>query len=306
MFCGLLAGIARADTFHLTDGTTLTGDIISMDERGVVLKGPDGQYLDRTPWGKFSQEDLKQLHDNNPKAAPLVESFIEISPSEKMKKTEIEVKEVAERLKRPARTSLVAAMFSAPLGLFALFLMYAANIYASYEIAIFRAQSPALVCGLSAVVPVLVPIVFLSMPPNLKKKEVPVEPLPQQQFIDPGTEAAMQAEADAQVAAEAAAASGKALAPALPPTKTFARGQFTFNRRFFETQLPGFFAMVRSEADRDMVLTVKSSRGTHVAQRISRISPNEMYLTVQKGHATEEVVVPFLELQEVQVKHKDA
>ena len=305
MLCGLLAGIARADTYHLTDGTTLTGDVVSMDERGIILRGTDGQYLDRTPWGKFSQDDLKQFQQN-PKTAPFVEPFIEISPTEKMKRTEIEVKEVAERLKRPAKTSLFAAMFSSGIGLFALFLTYVANIYASYEIAIFRAQSPALVCGLAAVVPIVVPIVFLSMPPNLKKKEVPLEPLPQQQFIDPGTEAAMQAEAATQAAAEAAAASGQALAPTLPPTKTFARGQTTFNRRFFETQLAGFFAMVRSEADKDMVLTVKSARGTYVAQRISRISPNEIYLTVQKGHATEEVVIPFLELQEVQVKHKDA
>jgi hypothetical protein len=302
---GWLAGTARGDTFHLIDGSTITGEIISMNETGVVLKAPDGQYLDRTPWGKLAQADLIELKQN-PKAAIYVEPFIEITQEEKMKKTEIDVKEVAERLPRPPRTSIFAAMFSSTIGLFALFMMYAANIYAAYEISIFRAQSPALVCGLAAVVPVIVPIVFLSMPPNIKKKEAPVEQLPQQSFIDPGTEAAMQAEAEAQVVAEAAAAAGKPLAPALPPTKTFARGQFTFNRRFFETQMPGFFAMARPEADREMVLSVKSARGTYVAQRISRISPNEMYITVLKGHASEDISIPFLEIQEVQIKHKDA
>src|SRR5579871_3656012 len=96
LFCGLLTGIAQADTYHLTDGTTVTGDLISMDERGVVLRGADGNYMDRLPWGKFSQEDLKQFQ-GNPKATQFVEPFIEITPAEKMKKTEIEVKDVAEK-----------------------------------------------------------------------------------------------------------------------------------------------------------------------------------------------------------------
>ena len=70
--------------------------------------------------------------------------------------------------------------------------------------------------------------------------------------------------------------------------------------------MPGFFAVMRPEADKEMVLVFKSARGTHMAQRISRISPNEIYLQVQKGHASEEVIVPFGEIQEVVLKHKDA
>ena len=305
MLCGCLGGIAHADTFHMTDGSTLTGEVISMNETGVVLKDANGQYMDRTPWGKFSQEDLKNFLQN-PKAAAYVDGFIEPSQADKMKKTEIDVKEVAERLTRPPKTSLIAAMFSSTVGLFMLFMLYTANIYAAYEIAVFRAQSPGLVCGLAAVVPVIVPIVFLSLPPKLKKKEIPVDALPPQQFIDPGTEAAMAEEAAAQAASEAAAASGQPVAPTLPPTKTFARGQYTFNRRFFETQMPGFFAIVRAEADRDMVLLMKSARGTYEAQRISRITPSDIHITVHKGHATEDVTLPFLEIQEVQIKHKDA
>ena len=84
------------------------------------------------------------------------------------------------------------------------------------------------------------------------------------------------------------------------------RGQFTFNRRFFETQVPGFFAVIRPEADKDMALIFKSSRGTYTAARISRISPSEIYLQIQKGHASEEVIIPFVEIQEVILKHKDA
>ncbi len=188
------------------------------------------------------------------------------------------------------------------MGIFILLLLYAANIYAGYEIAIFRAQPTGMVCGTAAVLPFIGPIIFLSMPTKLKHAAAAVEEAPP----DENLETAIAVEQTA--ASENAATGGQAAAPAvtLPPTRTFPRGQYTFNRRFFETQLPGFFAVMRPEADKEMVLTIKASRGTHTVQRISRISPNELYIQVQKGHASEEIVIPFIEIQEVQLKHKDA
>jgi hypothetical protein len=93
---------------------------------------------------------------------------------------------------------------------------------------------------------------------------------------------------------------------ALPPTTTFQRGQFTFNRRFIETKFPGFFGVIRRDADRDMVLVIKSSRGEYIGQRISRIAANDLHLQVQRGHASEEIMIPFVEIQEIRLKHKDA
>ena len=49
-------------------------------------------------------------------------------------------------------------------------LLYAANIYAGYEISIFRARPPALVCGVSAVLPLIGPIIFLSMPTKIARR----------------------------------------------------------------------------------------------------------------------------------------
>ena len=79
-----------------------------------------------------------------------------------------------------------------------------------------------------------------------------------------------------------------------------------FNRRFFETKFPGFFGVVRREADKDMVLFIKAARGQYIGERISRISANDMYVQVHKGEASEEVMVPFSEIQEVQLKHRDS
>ena len=73
-----------------------------------------------------------------------------------------------------------------------------------------------------------------------------------------------------------------------------------------ETQLPAFFAMTRPEAEKDKVLIFKTARGTYDVQRITRASATDITLHVVKGPASEDVVVPFVEVSEVVLKHKDA
>jgi hypothetical protein len=53
-------------------------------------------------------------------------------------------------------------------------------------------------------------------------------------------------------------------------------------------------------------MVIKAVRGEYVAKRISRISMNEMHLQLQSGNASAEVMVPFVEIQSVQIRHKDA
>jgi hypothetical protein len=316
---GLLTGAAYAETFKFNNGDTLTGEVLtgSANDAGVQIKVGEGKY-ERVPWTSFSQEDLKKFA-KAPKLAPLVEPFIEITQEEKIKKTEVNIKQPA-RLERPAPQSLLGALFSSGLGLFIMLLLYAANIYAGYEVSIFRARPTALVCGVSAVLPLAGPIIFLSMP----TKKAPVE-----ETWQPTPDAAAQgAVADAVNPMQAAGAdhpTGLKLAAsepsdavklgqfeggedkaALPPTTTYQRGQFTFNRRFIETKFPGFFGVIRRDADRDMVLVIKCSRGEYIGQRISRIAANDLHLQVQRGHATEEIMIPFVEIQQIKVQHKDA
>jgi len=92
----------------------------------------------------------------------------------------------------------------------------------------------------------------------------------------------------------------------VPPPQIFQRGAFTFNRRFFETKFSGFFGVIRRDAEKDMVLVVKAARGQYTATRISRIAANEMHLQVERGGASEEIMIPFAEVQEIRLQHKDA
>lgn len=79
-----------------------------------------------------------------------------------------------------------------------------------------------------------------------------------------------------------------------------------FNRRFFETKVAGFLRMIPSESEKDLIIIVKSARGEFVGNRISKLQADELVLQFHKGTASSEVTVPFTEIQEVQVRHKDS
>jgi hypothetical protein len=311
-FCGLWAATAVAQpaaiTLHPKNRPAATGTILDMGEQGIRLQLSDGTYMDNPiPWGLLSQDDLKALQDN-PKAEPFVEPFIQIPQAEKLERTQVDIKEPP-RLERPASGSVFAALAGSGVGLVMLLLIYSGNLYAAYEISLFRAQPPALVMGISAVAPVLGPVIFLALPTRVRTEEYEG-----QAGTDENLEAAIAAEQAVPMPA-AAAAGGHRRAPTQPVAvgaaaaaaggKSFVRGQFTFNRRFFETQMPGFFGVMRPEADKHTILTFKTARGTFVVNRISRISPNDVHIQVVKGHASEEIVLPFLEIQEVHMTPKE-
>jgi len=301
----LLSVVARADTFQLNNGETITGEALlaSANDSGVQVKVGEGEYK-RIPWTSFSQEDLKKFAQNK-KVEPFVEPFIEITAEEKAKKTEVNIKQPP-RLAREAKHSLLGAFLGSGLGLLILLLVYAANLYAAYEIAIFRAQSLPLVCGVSAILPLAGPIIFLAM----RTRSLPEAPTWQTAEPVPEAEAEtvnpMQGEVSPPSGGLKLHAEPEKAAPDAPAPVIFQRGQFTFNRRFFETKFPGFFGVVRRDAEKEMVLAIKSSRGHFPGQRITRIAANDLHLEFQKGHATEEVMIPFVEIQEIQLKHTDA
>ena len=298
--CGGLAA-ARADTFQLTDGSSLSGDIVLYNDAAITLRTPGDNYTNMV-WPRLSQATLKQLAQN-PKIKPLVEPFIETPPPARI--THIPVHEVS-RLELPPKQSLLAALISSSVGFVALLLIYAANVYAAYEIALLRARPIGLVMGVSAVLPVLAPIVFLCLP-------VPKEPESAIEQPQAGTAASFAVPSAAAPVAESIAAGGIHIATAAgsragayPEAQVFQRGQYMFNRRFFETKFVGFFSVVRRPAEKDLALMVKTARAQLVVQRISRIATNEVHFEILQGGARQEVMVPFADIQEIQIKHKDA
>jgi len=298
--CGLFVA-AGADTFPLTDGTSLSGDVVSYSDNGVVFRLEGDKYSPRVPWTKFSQDALKELA-KNPKIRPLAEPFIETAPvEERTKKAEVKVHDVS-RLELPPKQSLFGALFSSSVGLVMLMLIYAANIYAGYEIAVVRSQPILLVMGLAVVLPIFGPIIFLVMPVRAEPSRT-AAPRPEaaaHTFAVPG--AAQPVAAGIQIVEASWAKESPAAGAGAP--QIFQRGQFTFNRRFFETKFSGFFAMIRREAEKNLVLTLKTGRSLFVVERITRIATNEMHVEVVQGAGKQEIMVSFAEIVEVQLKHK--
>jgi len=309
----LLAGVGRADDFKLANGNVLKGELASADEDGLVVKLDVGGFSKREPWINFSQETLKELA-KYPKVAPLVEPFIELEPEQikaKEKQKEIVVKPVPTRMERTTPKPGLATAFLTPIGLAILAVLMLANLYAACEIALYRQQPVALVCALSVLFPLLAPIIFLSLPTRIAHRETEMAP-GEAAAIGAG-EVHGGATAKPTSSLAPAPAAGLSLAAATKPEaalaqtqpQTFTRGEFTFNRRFFETKFPGFFRLVPAEAEKDLVMVIKAVRGEYVGKRISRISSNEMHLQLQSGNASAEVMVPFVEIQSVQIRYKD-
>jgi hypothetical protein len=296
--------VAPAASFPLSDGTTLSGEPISFTKDGVVVKTADGAFAPRVGWTNFTQEALKELA-KEPKAKVFAEPYLELDESETEKKPSLVIKpKPHDRLERPDPKAGTGALFSSAIGVLLFLLLYAGNIYAAFEIAIFRNYHPGLVCGMAAIMPFLGPVVFLCLPTRLQKShdEIAAEQMAghaaedvQLAYTHPGGHGASEGEA---AAAEAEAAQ--------PKVTVYQRGQTTFNRRFFETKFSGFLRVVPGDAEKDKEIYIKSSRGEHVGTRLTRIQPNELFLQVQKGDATADVIIPFNEIFEIQVRPKEA
>lgn len=306
--CAVCAGDALAETYQLLTGETLSGEPVSFDEKGVVVKKADGTFASRVSWTNFTQDALKQL-STFPKARLFTEGLIEEEEDAASKKAvEITPKPVP-RLERLNRKASLGVLFASPLSVAILFILYLANVYAAYEISVFRNYPAPLVCGVAALAPLIGPIIFLSLPTKLESRvEEVVQEVPREHVMHDDQSAAFEMSSEPQASASAPSsphASPRAISSP-PPATIYHRGHTTFNRRFFETKLAGFLRVVPSDAEKDLVIQIKSARGEFVGSRISRIMPNELFMQINKGGASSEVIIPFTEINEVKVRHKDA
>jgi hypothetical protein len=305
----LIAG-AWAREFKLMDGTTIAGEVSDGNDYGVVFRLEVGGFTKRIPWSKFTQEALKLLAEEA-KYKRFVEPFIDVPPefSKPKPKPPVQLREV-ERVERPLGRTSFFSSFTAPIGLTALGLLYMANLLAAYEIARYRNRPIAVVCGLSALLPLLGPLVFL-VSPSLEAGDgaggagaAEAGPgVPEPGSPGAGTSGRVGGSpppgGGLRVAATDKPAEGGSLLG-----KVFKRGETTFNRRFVETQFSGFFRVVPSEAEKDLVLVVTTAKKEFVGKRISRISSNEFYLLLLQAGG-KEVSIGFTEIAQIAVLHVD-
>jgi len=302
---GVFGNVADAASYKLIDGRTIDGEILESGSNDAIalIKTPTDTY-EKIPWGQFSQDDLKVFREKyagDKKILEAVEPFIEVSQEERAKVTEVPIKPVP-HIQQPTKSSVIGSLLKSGLGIFLLVLIYGANVYAGYEIAIFRAQSLPLVVGLAAIpiVGFVSNIVFLSMPTHVHKKSeediaFEAQSAETATFVMPNQEVA---------AHEAAAEAASHAAPAAAKEEVYSRGQTTFNKRFFETKFANYFGVARREEDKMKQLIFKTMKGDFIAQRITRISASEIYIQAERdGGGSVEMALQFPEIKEVTVKH---
>jgi len=319
LFCFLtfVSRTALAGSYTLTDGTRVEGEPISITENGVVFHTAEGTDLPRVIWDKFTQDTLRALlaQARTARDKAMIEPLIEEAPQEKAHRKEIIVKPI-QVPDRPTTHVGIFAIFASPVGLTILLVLYAANLFAAYEVAAYRHRPLPTVCGLAAIpfFGVLSPIIFIAMPPRTALAEGQDEPAQTRFRATPPPADAPSAPAAAPTpeevvgvvsAHQTSAPMAQQVASTKPEPIVFRRNEFSFNRRFFETKLAGFFRLVPGEAERDMVVHIKSGRGDFTGRRIVRITPSELYLQVFHDNATADEMIPFVEVMEVQIRHKD-
>ena len=305
--CALWLAIASAigAEFHLNNGDVLKGDAASFNDGRLVVRLQIGGFSPRSAWGKLTQETLKELQ-KNPQAAEFVEPYIEIPPEVKEKEKE---KKKVIKVMEPPRVPLVTqkvGFFGAmanPLGWTILAVLYAANIYAGVQIARWRGKPIGLVAAVSAVAPIIGPAIFAAIPASAvapeerQAAEAPVATEginPMQQALPSG----MQGSGLGLASHGAGKGGGNPVY-----SQVYTKANTTFDRRFFETKFTGFFRLVPSDQEKDLVIAIKTAKQEITAVRISRISATEIHLQTKSGS---EVGIGFGEIAEVAVRPKGA
>ena len=282
-------GAAAAEPVSLTlaDGGTVAGEIIKIDDNGMMIRLPGEVYATtNVAWSHLSQDSLKHLVAN-PKIKPLAEVFIEPDASQRPAKAEIQVNSVT-RLTQPVNPSLFGGLVGSPVGLFILLVLYGANLFAGYEVAIIRARPVVQVLGLAAVLPVIGPVVFLALPMKMEA------PAAENNFAAPAGTAGAAAQRTPEEIQIVEASWRKE--EKKPEVQVFARGKFTFNKRFVETKFAGYLGEPKGDALK-FTMELKTAQAQHAVERIMQVAATEVILETKNGQVT----VSLADIQEIKL-----
>jgi hypothetical protein len=298
LFCvclGVAARLLAADNFTLADGSSLSGDIVKFDDHDAMIHTSSDGYTN-IAWPQFSQDSLKQLA-GSPKYGAYAAPFIAPAAPERSAK-EIPVK-YEQPVKLPEHPSIFGGMVSSSLGLFILLIVYAANLYAAFEVAVVRGKPIGMVMGVSAVLPIAGPIIFLAQPLKSQSEEEPVGEAAADGSA-PGAPPGPDASPEEIQIVSASWQGGQQEEKKAQP-QIFSRGKFTLNKRFIETKFAGFIGEPKGDA-KNFNMEIKTLKETIAVECIKQAGPAEAILETPNGQLT----VPYADIQEVKLIPKPA
>lgn len=314
------AGMAEIDKsqlpqeVRLVDGSTIKGEVVDPIDEGIVVDlETGGGYSRRIHWSEMDIPTLEAF-DRIPQTRQFVRDYI---PQERSKIKAINLASPPDVPRPNEGGGFLGALFSTPVGLAFVIVLYALNIWVGIEVAIFRGHPVALVGGASAIMPLISPLIFYFIPAEAAYTE---EYIIEDEEEDDGTIPAAAPPSQHGGGAPknftmpepeggGLSLSGGKKAPstegALQPgqRRVYKRGEVTIDRHFIEQTFVPFFRTVVSGPAKDQVIDFKTPKVTVTAKRISRMSSNEVYVALQSSGA--EKGVKFAEISEIVVRHKD-
>jgi len=153
-----------------------------------------------------------------------------------------------------------------------------------------RARPIAQVMGLSAILPLIGPAIFLAMPIKI---EAPPEEVPAVETPRPGAKPEIQITDASWKQPEE---------EKKPQPQIFARGKFTFNKRFIETKFAGFASVEPTGDAKNFTMEVKTPQRTFAVERIAQVGLAEVIFETPAG----QVATPFTDIQEIKLNPKPA
>lgn len=301
LWLGLLSSVFAAETLTFTDGTSVTGEIVKSDDNGAMIHTTTDSYPSYQ-WAQFSQESLKELA-GNPKLRAYVEPFIEPTPAELPHKPEIRIRPIHRMLSPDElHPSIFGGLVHSSLGLFILLILYAANLYAAYEVGVVRGFSVPLVVACAVILPVVGPALFLLQPMSRPASEN----TPEEAVAGPGpAPAAAHGSAPAPGQEDIQIVSASWQSPKdedqKPQAQVFARGKFNLNKRFIETKFAGFVGEPKGEAKK-FSMGLKTTKGTFAVEFILQVGATEAIFETLNG----QLVMPYADIQEIKLTPKPA
>lgn len=293
---------ALGEDFQLKNGDVFKGELVTPNDQGIVVRLDIGGFSERIWWSKLTQETLQKVMRNQD-ARKFAAPFLEPTRQERQQDIVFRWNEVPEKIEN-AEPGEFAQAITTPVGYGLLGLVLLASIYAGAAIAPYRNQPTALVCAVSAILPGLGPLLFLSMPTReLERPQSAPRPIED----DLGQHEAPSEEEKSSVPPPAGGGlklGGRAAADSKMDTNLYSHSDTEFSRRFFETKFPSFFRMTPRPEEKDFMLHISTVKNSFRIKRISRITGTDLYAMMPTTGAQEQKV-PFSEITTVQVKHKD-
>ncbi|MBT3913518.1 MAG: ankyrin repeat domain-containing protein [Verrucomicrobia bacterium] len=299
----------------LTNGNIIEGTVADVDQNGIVVRRDIGGFARRANWMQLTQQSLKKIRrlgQVDPKryrgAAAYAEPFIE--PDESQMEKSLPPGPVKGLVNPPLPSSVEVASkvaaFGSGGGIGLLVAIALGSMMAGLGVAAFRESNPIWAAGVSLLLPIIGPVLFLVKPKVEYDDEYDEDEEYEYEEVETPGGATMTDTGGGAVAGMMPEAKKMSFAQTGRKksglkAQSWTRGDTKFDRSFFQNNFPNYFKSVIGATEREFVLAIKTGKREYVGQRIKRISGTDIHMELLNS---KEQKISFSEMGTVELRPK--